>query len=83
MFVHIDQRTLILKVVEGDVFLMKPKHQSIYSSEWNEFVVPNHKKKGDYYVNQSLSYQKMNFNPKKDRKRCLSYETKASIPFIL
>ena len=41
MFVKIDQRTLILKMVKKGVFLGKPKHQFIYTNEENEFVVLN------------------------------------------
>ena len=40
------------------VLLMKPKHQFIYPNEENESVVPNYEKKGDYYVNPSLSQLK-------------------------
>ena len=45
-------------------------------------MVANHKKEGDYNVNPCLSNRKTNFNYKNDRKRSLSYETKASISFI-
>ena len=41
-FVQIEERTLILKMEEREVFHMKPKHQFIYPSVENEFVVPNH-----------------------------------------
>ena len=54
MFVEIDEQTLILKIAEKDAFLKKPKHQFICTNEENEFVVPNHYKKGDYFVNLSL-----------------------------
>ena len=47
-----------------DVFLMKPKHQFFYIKEENDFMVPNHWKKGDYYVNSSLSNWKTNLNLK-------------------
>ena len=69
-------------MVEKEGFLMKPKHQFIYPNEQNEFMVPNHSQKRDYYVNLHLSNKKMNFNSKTGKKRCFSYETKASISFI-
>ena len=42
---------------------------------------PNHKKKGDYYVNQYPNLN-TNFNSKIGNKRSFSYETKASISLI-
>ena len=36
-------------------FFMKPKHQFIYPNEEDEFVVPNHEKKRDFFANPSLS----------------------------
>ena len=42
IFAQIEERTLILKMAESEVFLMNPKHQLIYPNEENEFVVPNH-----------------------------------------
>ena len=36
----------------SEVLLMKPKHQFIFPNGENEFVVPNHYNKGDYYVNK-------------------------------
>ena len=42
MCVQIDKRTLIQKMAEREVFLMKPMHQFIYPNEEKEFVVPNH-----------------------------------------
>ena len=54
MFVQIDERTIILKMVEKDAFLMKPKPQIIYLDEENAFMVPNHEKKGDDFVNPCL-----------------------------
>ena len=41
IFVEIGQRTVILKMVEKEVFLVKPKHKFIDPNEENEFVVPN------------------------------------------
>ena len=46
------------KMGQREVFLFKPKHRFIYPNRWNEFVVPNHKKKGEYYVNPRLSQLK-------------------------
>ena len=45
-------------------------------------MVPNHEKKGDYYVNAYYPSWKTNFDFKNGRKRNLSYESKASISFI-
>ena len=42
-------------MVESEAFFMKPKHQFIDPNEENAFMVPNHEKKGDYYVNSCLS----------------------------
>ena len=38
-------------MVGSEVFCMKPTHRFVYPNEENEFMVPNHQKKGDYYVN--------------------------------
>ena len=43
------------KMLGKEVFLKKPKHQFIYPIEENEFMVPNHEKRGDYYVTPCLS----------------------------
>ena len=42
-------------MVGYEVFLMKPKHQFIYTIEENEFIIPNIEKEEDYYVNSCLS----------------------------
>ena len=55
MFIPIKIRTLILKMVEREVFSMKPKHQYHLSQEKNVSMVPNNEKTGDYYVNLCLS----------------------------
>ena len=52
MFIPIEKRTTILKIVEVEVFLLKPKHQIIYPNKENAVMVPNHEKKGDYYLIQ-------------------------------
>ena len=56
MIVPIDKWTLILKNGRKWSFLMKPKHQFIYPNNKNAFMVPNHEKKVDYYVNLCLPY---------------------------
>ena len=66
MFVPIDRWTLILrKMGEKNFFLMKSKHQFIYPNYRNEFMVPNHGKKGDYYDNTCLSHCRKNFTLRK------------------
>ena len=42
VFTPIERWTLILKIIESEVFLMKPKHRFIYPNQKNEFMVPNH-----------------------------------------
>ena len=42
VFIPIEKQALILKMAEGEVFLMKPTRQFFYPNEENEFVVPNH-----------------------------------------
>ena len=42
-------------MVGREVLLTKPKHHAIYPYKKNEFMVPYHEKKGDYYVNLYLS----------------------------
>ena len=42
-------------MVGNENFLMKPKHNVIYPNEENVFVVPNHEKKRDNYINPFLS----------------------------
>ena len=58
MFMPIERRTSILKVVEKQVFLMKPSIKIVYHSKKNAFIEPNHEKKQDYYVNPCLSQWK-------------------------
>ena len=65
MFILIERRTLILKMVEREVFLMKSKFNISYPNEENVFMVPYHEKKGDYYVNHLYPNEKMNFYFKK------------------
>ena len=54
MFVQIDRRTLILKMIKIDVFLIKPNHKYQLSQGDNVFMVPNLEKNRDYYVNPCL-----------------------------
>ena len=42
-------------MVEEKAFLMIPEHQFIYPNEQNKFIVRNHEKKEDYYMNPCLS----------------------------
>ena len=42
VFFPIEKWTLIQKMAEWEVFLMKPKHEYIYPNRENEFVVPSH-----------------------------------------
>ena len=42
VFFPIEKLTLILKMAEREVFLMKPKHEYINPRVENEFVVHNH-----------------------------------------
>ena len=42
-------------MVGGKVFPINGMHQFIYPNEENEFMVPNHEKKGDYCINPCLS----------------------------
>ena len=56
MFTTFDRGTLILKNGGSEVILLKPKHQFVYPNKENTLMVPNHEKKGDYYVNQGLPH---------------------------
>ena len=62
---------------------MKPNINAIYLNKENEFIVPIHEKKRDYYKNSYWSYYQMNFISKKNggNKRFLN-QTKASMSFI-
>ena len=51
--------------MESEVFLMKPKHQFVYPSKEIAFMVPNHEKKRDYYMNPCLPHLIENFDSKK------------------
>ena len=56
MFVIIDERTSIPKNGEKKSFSYETKVIiSFYPNKENDFMVPNLEKKGDYYVNPSLS----------------------------
>ena len=56
MFILINKWTLILEIVGSKVSLMKPRHQFVYPSKENAFMVPNQEKKGDYYANLCLPH---------------------------
>ena len=60
----------------SEVFLMKPKYQFIYPNKENEFVVHNHWKNGDYYVNPCYPNWKMNFNSKNGGKKVFIMQPK-------
>ena len=51
----IQKQTLILKMVERNVFFWSQNLIIIYPNEENAFMAPNHKKKGDYIMNPCLS----------------------------
>ena len=57
MFVPINERTLILRkmVREKKVFLCCQRITDVYPNKKNVFMVPNHEKKGDYYMHPYLS----------------------------
>ena len=41
-------------MVGRKAFHTKPMHQCCYPHKENEFMAPNHEKKGDYHVNPCL-----------------------------
>ena len=43
-------------MAESEVLLIKPKHQFVYPKKEIVFMVPNHEKKGDYYMNPCLPH---------------------------
>ena len=55
MFIPIERRTWILKTVENKFFLWNQSIQIVYHNKENAFMVPNHEKKGYYYMNPCLS----------------------------
>ena len=59
IFIPIEKRTSILKMVERKTFLMKQNISIIYPNGKNVFMVPNHEKKRDYYVNLCSSQLKV------------------------
>ena len=50
-----EKLTLFLKMVEKEVFFWNQRLNIIYPNEENVLMVPNHERKGDYYVNLCLS----------------------------
>ena len=71
-------------MVERKAFHMKPKQQFIYPNEQNELMAPNHgKKRKSLRESIFIKIDKQNLILKNGGKRSFSYETKASISFIL
>ena len=58
VFVPIERRTSILKLVIIDVFIMKPKHQYHLSQQGERVYHGQSQKERDYYVNPRLSQLK-------------------------
>ena len=58
MFIPIERRTWILKMVEKQVFHMNQSIEIIYPNEENVIMEPNLENKGDYHVNPCLSQLK-------------------------
>ena len=78
----IERLTLILKIVQKEVFPMKPKHQ-YRLSQWGECIYGAQSWKEVRLLCESMFPNwKMNFNAKNDRKWSFSYNTKASTSFI-
>ena len=55
MFVPTDKKNLTIKNDGKKSFSYETDINVIYPNEDNEFMVPNHEKKGDYYMNLCLS----------------------------
>ena len=82
-FSLIGRWTLIPKMVQREVFLMKPKHQFIYRNEANVFMVPSYKKKKRLPCESMfVTIGKWPLTLNNDGNRRLSYEAKASMSFI-
>ena len=47
----IEKQTLILKMIERGVFFCNKRLNIVYPNEENVLMLPNHERKGDYYVN--------------------------------
>ena len=50
-------------------FLGNQSINVFYPSKKNDFVVPNHEKKGDYYENPHLSHSRTNFTFKENGRK--------------
>ena len=88
MFVLTYNRTLVLKNHRKKSFSYETKPSMSFilmrSNEENEFMVPNHEMKWDYYENPHFSYCQPNFTSKKNGgMKSFSNGTKASMLFIL
>ena len=68
-FISIKKWTLIPRMVEREVLLMKSKYQFIYPNEENVVIVLNLEMKGDYYVIHVYHNWKTNFNFKNSRRK--------------
>ena len=66
-------------MIGSAVFLMKLMHQFIYTNGENDFMVPSHKKKWDYYTNLCLSQLIDEIWLKNGGKWSFFYETKELI----
>ena len=55
VFIPAERWAPILKMVEEEVFLLKPKHQYHLPHKENMFMEPYQEMKGDYSVNPCLS----------------------------
>ena len=58
-FILIERWTSITKMVERDFFTWNQSTNIIYPIKENVFMMPNHQKKGDYYVNPCWSQLKV------------------------
>ena len=67
---------------EEKLFLRNQSIKVIYPNEENEFMVPNHEIKRDYYVNPCLCQLRKKFNSEKCWKESFSYVTKVSLSLI-
>ena len=66
------------------LFLWNQSINIRYLNEQNVFIVPNHKRNGDYDENPYLSFSWKNFDSKDNgKKESISFETKALVSCIL
>ena len=55
VFILTERQTLFLQKFEREVFFLNQSINIIYPNGENVFTAPNHKTKGDYYLNPCLS----------------------------